>query len=108
MSFMFVFVLHSVLNDLSAAVPRQIQQNEGQWVERQTRNPSVVSSKPIKGSRCFLSKKLYHHCLVLVGSKNGLNSGLHEQNCFLTIKLISISTNYKSINVSRENTGMQL
>ena len=30
----------------------------------------VVGSNPIKGSPCSLYKKLYLHCLVLVGSRN--------------------------------------
>jgi len=47
------------------------------WVQAPARAP-VVS----------LSKKLYSHCLVLVGSRNGFERELHKQKiaCF-TIKL---------------------
>ena len=38
-----------------------------------TCNRSVMISYPMKGSPFFLSKKLYPHCLVLVGSRNGFN-----------------------------------
>jgi len=43
-----------------------------------------------------LSKKLYSHCLVLVGSRNGFKRDLHKQiiACF-TIELKQISINYK-------------
>ena len=42
-----------------------------------------------------LSEKLYPHCLVLVGSRNGFMCDLHKQNvlCF-AIKLKWISTNW--------------
>jgi len=42
-----------------------------------------------------LSKKLYSHCLVLVGSRNGYERDLHKQiiACF-TIELKQISINY--------------
>ena len=42
-----------------------------QRVARLTRNVEVVGSSPIKGPRCFLHKKLYPYCLVLVDSRNG-------------------------------------
>ena len=42
-----------------------------QRVARLTRNVEVVGSSPIKGPLCFLHKKLYAYCLVLVDSRNG-------------------------------------
>jgi len=35
---------------------------------------SVVGSNLIKGSRCSLSKRLYPHCSVLVGCRDGFES----------------------------------
>ena len=46
----------------------------GQWVELRTPNISVISSNPIKGSRCFLEP----HCLVLVGSRKRISINLME------------------------------
>ena len=43
-----------------------------QWVARPSYNLSVVSSNPIKVSRCFLDQETTHIALVLVGSRNGL------------------------------------
>ena len=50
---------------------------------------------PSKAPAVSLSKKLYSHCLVLVGSRNGFERDLHKQimACF-TIKLKQISINY--------------
>jgi len=42
-----------------------------QWVEHLTLNVEVMGSSSTKGPRCFLEKKLYPYCLVLVGSRNG-------------------------------------
>jgi len=36
---------------------------------------------PLKALDFSLSKKLYPHCLVLVGSRNGYKLDLHDQNC---------------------------
>ena len=46
-------------------------------------------------SAVSLSKKLYSHCLVLVGSRNGFERDLHKQiiACF-TLELKQISINY--------------
>ena len=51
---------------------------------------------PSKAPAVSLSKKLYSHCLVLVGSRNGFKRDLHKQiiACF-TIELKQISINYK-------------
>ena len=44
-----------------------------QWVARLTQNLSVAGYKqtPPKAHIVSLSKKLYPHCLALVGSRNG-------------------------------------
>ena len=59
---LFLFLSHSPL-DTGGGVE--------QWVARLTRNVEVVGSNPIKGPSVSLSKKLYHYCLELVGSRNG-------------------------------------
>ena len=42
-----------------------------QWVARLTRNVEFEGSSPIKATVVSLSKKFYHCCLLLVGSRNG-------------------------------------
>ena len=51
-----------------------------QWVARLTPNRSLWDRTPSKAPVFPLGKKLYPHCLVLVGSRNGFE---HE----FTIKL---------------------
>ena len=43
-----------------------------QWVANLTRNVEAVGSSPIKAPVVSLSKKLYPYCLVLVGSRSGI------------------------------------
>ena len=63
-----------------------------QWVARLTRDRWIPVSRefepPSKAPVVSLSKKLYSHCLVLVGSRNGLERDLQNQKsaCF-TIEL---------------------
>ena len=42
-----------------------------QWVVRLTRNMNGVGSSPSMAPVVSFSKKIYHYCLVLVGSMNG-------------------------------------
>ena len=54
-----------------------------QWVTRLTRDQWIPVSREFESHQrppvVSLSKKLYSHCLVLVGSRNGLERDLHKQ-----------------------------
>ena len=46
------------------------------------------NSSPIKGSRCLREpKKVYSHCLVLVGSRNGFERDLHKQKLLISYEI---------------------
>ena len=61
------------------------------WVEGRTRNRSVVSSSPYKGTHVTLSRTMYNHRLVLVGSEFECN--LHNKKClFLNRTKINLYT----------------
>ena len=47
----------------------------------EARNQSVLSSNQSEALVVSLSKRFYPQCLVLVGSRNGLEHDLHKQNC---------------------------
>jgi len=49
-----------------------------QWIVCLTR------SSPIKGPVVSLSKKLYSHCLVLVGTRNRFERDLHKQKVLVS------------------------
>jgi len=57
-------------------------------------NRWIPVSREFEAPVVSLSKKLYSHCIVLVGSRNGFERDLHKQiiACF-TIKLKKISIN---------------
>jgi len=50
-----------------------------EWVVRLTRIVEVVGSASSKALVVSLSKKRYPYCLVLVGSRNGLDSSVISQ-----------------------------
>ena len=75
---MWVKILHFVL-----------YQNRGgvaQWIARLTRDRWIPVSREFVSQQRpgLLSKKLYSHCLVLVGSKLGFERDLHKHksDCF--------------------------
>ena len=70
-----------------------------QWIARLTRDRWIPVSGPPAVS---LSKKLYSHCLVLVGSRNGFERDLHKQIIArFTIELKQISINYPFVHFLR-------
>jgi len=49
------------------------------WIERLTRNWSVVNSNPSNAPVVTLWMTCYPHSLILVGSKNGVESDIYTR-----------------------------
>ena len=66
----------------------QVYRGVGQWVARLTRDRWIPVSREFEPHQKLppvvsLSKKMYPHCLVLVGSRNGFQRDLHTHKKLL-------------------------
>ena len=83
---------------IKLAFNERVSGGVAQWIARLTRDRWIPVSREFEPHQrppaVSLSKKLYSHCLVLVGSRNVFERDLHKQiiACF-TIELKPISIN---------------
>ena len=61
---------------------------------------------PSKAPVFSLSKKAYHHCLVLVGSMNKFEHDLHEENCLFHKQTKGYKKGINQSSVRRRNSSL--